>query len=337
MSPTGDGNDSVKRSNARQRQASDPSRSSWVSAHAGSGKTTVLAQRVIRLLTRGVPPTRILCLTFTRAAAAEMAQRVFRILAEWTGLDDDELTARLEAIGEAAGDGPDEAQLRAARRLFAAAIDTPGGLKIQTLHAFCERLLHAFPFEADVAANFRVLEDFDSARLLQAAMERTLGAARADAGLGAAFAEVAESLSGERLQSAVKAIIGQRHALAAFDARDDFLRRAAPGAWAAPGRNRSHPSKRKSLAATTGAKARRRWIEALRGGQQDGSSPWRRASPRSTPKAPMRRARAQPTSPSSSRTTANRANARRHKRRAGGDARGIGRGAGSRHGACAAF
>ena len=258
-------NDSVRRSNARQQQASDPSRSSWVSAHAGSGKTTVLTRRVIRLLTRGVSPARILCLTFTRAAAAEMAQRVFRVLSDWTELDDDALAARLVDIGEAPEQGNGEAQLRAARRLFAAAIDTPGGLKIQTLHAFCERLLHAFPFEAEVAANFRVLEDVDGARLLQAAIERTLGAARQDGALGAAFAEVAERLSGERLQSAVKALIGQRHALAAFDARDDFAQalrkqlRLAPGATLASVQS-------ELLGGAGGSATRRRWIEALQAG-----------------------------------------------------------------------
>ena len=267
MSRPANDNDSVRRSVARQRAASDPSRSSWVSAHAGSGKTTVLAQRVIRLLTRGVPPSRILCLTFTRAAAAEMAQRVFRQLSAWTELDDEELAAQLGDIGEAPGDGSSEAQLRAARRLFAAAIDTPGGLKIQTLHAFCERLLHAFPFEADVAANFRVLEDFDSARLLRAAMERTFGAARADAALGAAFVDVAESLSGERLQSAVKALIGQRHALAAFDARDDFTGALRKALGLPPGIT-PQAIQAEILGAAEGLRARRRWIETLRTGSK---------------------------------------------------------------------
>ena len=112
----------------------------------------VLAYRVIRLLLAGADPGRILCLTFTRAAAAEMAKRVFDILAEWTALPDAKLAAAIQQIEQRR---PDKATLAEARRLFARALETPGGLKIQTIHAFCERLLHQFPFEANVAGPFR--------------------------------------------------------------------------------------------------------------------------------------------------------------------------------------
>ncbi len=149
-----------------QARASNPEASAWVSANAGSGKTHVLAQRVLRLLLGGAPPARLLCLTFTKAAAANMAERVFRTLAEWTQLSDQKLGA---AIVEAGAGGPDAARLAFARRLFARTIETPGGLKIQTIHAFCERLLHLFPFEANVAAGFRVIEERDAARLLDRA------------------------------------------------------------------------------------------------------------------------------------------------------------------------
>ncbi|MGA2045279.1 MAG: UvrD-helicase domain-containing protein, partial [Roseiarcus sp.] len=141
---------------AAQARASDPRASAWVSANAGSGKTHVLAQRVLRLLLGGAPPARLLCLTFTKAAAANMAERVFRTLGEWTRLSDEALGA---AIIEAGAEPPDAARLAFARRLFARTIETPGGLKIQTIHAFCERLLHRFPFEANVAAGFRVVEE----------------------------------------------------------------------------------------------------------------------------------------------------------------------------------
>jgi ATP-dependent helicase/nuclease subunit A len=147
-----------------QARASDPNASAWVSANAGSGKTHVLAQRVLRLLLGGAPPSRILCLTFTKAAAANMAERVFKTLAQWTRLADEDLTAAIVAAGAAR---PDAARLAFARRLFARTIETPGGLKIQTIHAFCERLLHLFPFEANVAAGFRVVEEREATLLLE--------------------------------------------------------------------------------------------------------------------------------------------------------------------------
>src|SRR3954447_10859006 len=148
---------------AVQRTASDPTLSAWVAANAGSGKTHVLAQRVIRLLLRGTPPEKILCLTYTKAAAANMANRVFETLAKWTPLSNEALDAELAKIE---GRKPDAQRRTHARRLFAQALDTPGGLKVQTIHAFCTRLLHQFPFEADVAARFEVLEDRTRSELI---------------------------------------------------------------------------------------------------------------------------------------------------------------------------
>lgn len=111
----------------KQRIASDPGLSAWVSAHAGSGKTHVLSQRVVRLLLDGAPPSRILCLTYTKAAAANMAARIFDILAGWALLDDERLEAAIMATGAGA---PPRADLAFARRLFARTVETPGGLKI---------------------------------------------------------------------------------------------------------------------------------------------------------------------------------------------------------------
>src|SRR4051812_40265807 len=140
----------------RQLDASDPTRSAFVAANAGSGKTHVLAQRVIRLLLSGVDPARILCITFTKAAAANMANRVFDTLRTWTLLDDDALAAAMRAAGATVIDGR---LRRRARQLFALALETPGGLKVQTIHAFCTQILHLFPFEANVAARFDVLDE----------------------------------------------------------------------------------------------------------------------------------------------------------------------------------
>ena len=116
-----------------QQRASNPASSAWVSANAGSGKTHVLAKRVLRLLLDGTPPSGILCLTFTKAAAANMSARVFKMLAKWTSLDDADLA---QAIVDAGAPAPDAAGLAFARRLFARTIETPGGLKIHTIHAF---------------------------------------------------------------------------------------------------------------------------------------------------------------------------------------------------------
>ncbi|MSP32168.1 MAG: double-strand break repair helicase AddA [Pseudolabrys sp.] len=146
-----------------QIDAADPDVSAFVSANAGSGKTYVLAQRVINLLLRGVDPAKILCITFTKAAAANMANQVFKKLAAWTELDDAGLDKQ---IALSTGTKPDAAKRARARQLFASALETPGGLKVQTIHAFCTRLLHQFPFEANVAARFSVLDEATTNQLL---------------------------------------------------------------------------------------------------------------------------------------------------------------------------
>ncbi|SAY39387.1 double-strand break repair helicase AddA [Candidatus Synechococcus spongiarum] len=148
---------------ARQVQASQPARSTWLAANAGSGKTRVLTDRVARLLLRGARPEQILCLTYTRAAAAEMQNRLFRTLGAWAMVPDDELRHKLAALGEM--DLPSR-QLRHARTLFARAIETPGGLQIQTIHAFCARLLRRFPLEAGVSPQFVEMDDHDVNRLI---------------------------------------------------------------------------------------------------------------------------------------------------------------------------
>ena len=139
---------------AAQVRAADPARSTWVSANAGSGKTRVLTDRVARMLMAGTDPARILCLTYTKAAAAEMQNRLFRRLGGWAMQPDEALRAALADLGVA--DAPDAgaidaARLARARRLFAQAIETPGGLRILTIHAFCAALLRRFPLEAGVS------------------------------------------------------------------------------------------------------------------------------------------------------------------------------------------
>ncbi|PNG27047.1 double-strand break repair helicase AddA [Methylocella silvestris] len=160
----------------KQREASDPAASVWVSANAGSGKTHVLAQRVVRLLLQGTPPSKILCLTFTKAAAANMSMRVFNTLARWTALEDPDLRRAIIATGAPV---PDRHAMREARKLFARTVETPGGLKIQTIHAFCERLLHLFPFEANAPSRFEVADEERQGELLARARNDVLGDAAA--------------------------------------------------------------------------------------------------------------------------------------------------------------
>lgn len=154
----------------RQIEAADPGLSTWLSANAGSGKTKVLTDRVARLLLRGTPPQRILCLTYTKAAASEMQNRLFRRLGEWAMLPDARLIAALRALGEDVAADPD--LLLRARRLFARAIETPGGLKIQTIHAFCSAVLRRFPLEARVSPDFAEAEERSLQQLRAEVLDR---------------------------------------------------------------------------------------------------------------------------------------------------------------------
>lgn len=216
----------------QQALASDPQRSAWVSANAGSGKTHVLTQRVIRLLLSGARPSSILCLTYTKAAASEMSNRVFARLAEWAVLPDKELSDRIAAIE---GKPPSLMTLTEARRLFAKALETPGGLKIQTIHAFCEALLHQFPLEANVAGHFSVLDDRAAATMLADARRALLTATSAekDSILADAFSEVLNLADEWGLDKLLNEIISSRRAVRDFTAAaattggtDAALRRA---------------------------------------------------------------------------------------------------------------
>lgn len=216
----------------QQGLASDPLRSAWVSANAGSGKTHVLSQRVIRLLLAGYRPSAILCLTYTKAAASEMANRVFDRLAQWTRLDDAQLSDQLLDLD---GARPDAVRLQFARQLFARALETPGGLKIQTIHAFCEAVLHQFPLEANVAGHFDVMDDAATARLLAEARQTLLEAVarQSDEALAGAFETVLDAAGEWGLDALLGEILQKRQPIRRFlqtaDGRggvDGLLRRA---------------------------------------------------------------------------------------------------------------
>src|SRR5271169_2689465 len=201
--------DEVRR---QQRTAADPKISSWLAANAGSGKTHVLARRVINLLLDEVDPEKILCITFTKAAAANMAKRVFDTLAAWTTLDDAALD---EVILEQSGEAPGTARRTLARRLFARALETPGGLKVQTIHAFCTQLLHQFPFEANVAARFSVLDDTEHTQLLEKLTLAVLldSANDPDGLLGRALAIAMTAAADQTFRDVVREAIGHRDAI----------------------------------------------------------------------------------------------------------------------------
>ncbi|MCG7572713.1 double-strand break repair helicase AddA [Phaeobacter sp. CNT1-3] len=199
----------IKRNEAteKQVQAARPNHSTWLSANAGSGKTRVLTDRVARLLLEDVQPQHILCLTYTKAAASEMQNRLFKRLGEWAMLGDDALRNQLSDLG-VAGDVSDE-DLRGARTLFARAIETPGGLKIQTIHSFCSSLLRRFPLEARVSPQFAEMED-RAAALLRAEIVQEL----AEGDHAPVVQRLAQYFSGEDFEGLTAAIVHKRAALA---------------------------------------------------------------------------------------------------------------------------
>ena len=160
---TAAGEDPRRAAAARQRLALDPAASVWVQASAGTGKTKVLVDRVLALLLAGAPAQRIRCLTFTKAAAAEMKNRLLQALADWATVPGGTLTERLFDL---LGQRPTAAQEQEAARLFARVLDAPGGLQIQTIHAFCQGLLARFPLEAGVSPRFQLAEERTAAELL---------------------------------------------------------------------------------------------------------------------------------------------------------------------------
>lgn len=205
----------------RNREASDPRASVWVTANAGSGKTYLLVDRAIRLLLSGTPPARILCLTFTKAAASEMSRRLFDRLSGWIAMDDEALR---KAIAKMVGDG--EYEIANARRLFAQALETPGGLKIQTIHAFCERLLQRFPLEAGVVPGFSVLDDQAAAELLARCRASVLDMASTGAvpALSEALNVVVARAGAEAFDSLLDELLKAKNDVAALPMGEELFR-----------------------------------------------------------------------------------------------------------------
>ena len=159
----------IAQASSNQRQAADPALSVWVEASAGTGKTKVLSDRVLRLLLHGTMPARILCLTYTKAAAVEMNNRIAERLSKWAVIPDDKLHAEIEKLlGCKLSDTRNaDKLLTQARRLFAVLLDTPGGIKIQTIHSFCQEILKRFPLEAKISPYFEIMDDHEAKEALE--------------------------------------------------------------------------------------------------------------------------------------------------------------------------
>ncbi|HVC58940.1 MAG TPA: double-strand break repair helicase AddA [Acetobacteraceae bacterium] len=208
-SPQGDGENPRDRANREQLAASDPAVSAFVAASAGSGKTKLLTDRLLRLMLAGEKPERIQCLTFTKAAAAEMAVRLQRTLGSWVTLDD----ARLEQALRDLAIEPAPDLRRRARALFAQVLDLPGGMRIGTIHAFCQSLLRRFPLEAALSPHFQLVDERDAADALTEAREAMLADANTE-DRRAALRALAGLASAEQFGRHVEALQADRQRLA---------------------------------------------------------------------------------------------------------------------------
>jgi ATP-dependent helicase/nuclease subunit A len=217
-----------------QVEAADPTRSVFVTANAGSGKTKTLIDRVARLLLAKAKPESILCVTYTKAAASEMQRRLYERLGEWSVASDADLRLALGRLRSRAPASFDRQDLSEARSLFAAALETPGGLKIQTIHAFCEKVLKRFPLEAGVPPGFRVMDE-PAAAAVAAAARRNVAhhVLNVPGDLADAYARLAVSLDYRRFQAMFAEFENRRGALAEFFAREGGLQGAIGWVWRA--------------------------------------------------------------------------------------------------------
>jgi len=210
-----------QQASARQTAAANPLKSVWVGASAGTGKTKVLIDRVLRLMLprAGMPadsatrPDKILCLTFTKTAAAEMSNRIYRDLAKWAVMPDAELQEKLLQL---MGAKPDAETLHAARRLFARVLDTPGGLKIMTIHSFCQSVLKRFPVEAGLPPHFQLMDEQSAVEYLKRSEHDIIAAAKRDPSspMAQAFSRLVLHLDPEAMSDLMAKITAKRSHLA---------------------------------------------------------------------------------------------------------------------------
>ena len=156
-----------------QKIASNPNYSVWVSASAGTGKTTVLVNRLLRLFLNDVEPSKVLCLTYTNAGAIEMQNRIYKKARDWATISDDDLIKELKNLSDTPENNTDIDNLfLKARKLFSKLIDNPVPLKIYTIHAFCQSILKRFPIEAGITPHFKIIEDSEVKTLLNEAYQK---------------------------------------------------------------------------------------------------------------------------------------------------------------------
>ncbi|HEY2709648.1 MAG TPA: double-strand break repair helicase AddA [Caulobacteraceae bacterium] len=254
-----------------QVRASDPTASVFVAANAGSGKTKTLVDRVARLLLTGPNPEAILCVTYTKAGAAEMQRRLFKELGDWAVMEDAELAKKLAGLDE-----PDR-RLDRARALFARALETPGGIKITTIHAFCEKLLRRFPLEAGVSPGFQVLEDAAARQVSARARQDVALAALADpdGAIGQAYAYFSVELDYGRFNEMFAAFEAERQAIGDYVRRSDDADGFGSDIWRRCGFDRVTPPDKVEAEAVT--KIRwgqwRRAAEALLAGSEGADQP----------------------------------------------------------------
>lgn len=207
-----------RQATALQDTASDPQKNVWVGASAGTGKTKVLTERVLRLLLPAAghvatEPDKILCITYTKAGASEMIGRIMGILSDWAVCDGDKLNEKLTKL---LGEAPSIHQIDRARRLFALVIDTPGGLKVTTIHAFCQSVLGRFPIEAGLSPQFQVIEEGEAAALVKQARDGLIAdirAGRTDDGLAQAFYRLSQWKNGDQINKIIKSVLSEREEL----------------------------------------------------------------------------------------------------------------------------
>jgi ATP-dependent helicase/nuclease subunit A len=249
-----------------QVQASHPRASVFVAANAGSGKTSTLVKRVARLLLDGARPEAILCVTYTKAAAAEMQRRLFDTLGKWAVARDAELRAILAELEE------ESRELSKARALFARALETPGGLKIQTIHAFCEKLLRRFPLEAGVSPGFKVLDDVAAAEVSARAREgvAALAMEHPDGPVGAAYAHFSVALHWDAFNAMFAAFEARRAAIAVHVEACDGSGGYRTHAWRLCGFN--EPASLEEIEAAALSGLRFRWSDWKRAAVKNGAS-----------------------------------------------------------------
>ena len=197
-----------------QADGAAPAHNAWVTASAGTGKTQVLTARVLRLLLDGASPERIVCLTFTKAAAAEMQDRIFSRLASWVTAGDNSLKTDLAAIRA----DTDPETCSRARQLFARVLEARGGLQIQTLHGFAQSLLASFPLEAGLAPGFEALDDRSAAALRGRVLTEAIAAAAAahDTGFADDIAEISIASGEMRVTGIAATLVRHQEAIAAL-------------------------------------------------------------------------------------------------------------------------